>query len=64
MKQANIKYWLDLLPNPYDPTHPSIFKDWRAQGYVDLRHAIAVSSDVYFYEVGGGFQVAARARYR
>jgi penicillin-binding protein 2 len=44
------------LPNAYDPAHPSIFKDWRAQGYVDLRHAIAVSSDVYFYEVGGGFQ--------
>lgn len=44
------------LPNPYDPAHPSIFKDWRAQGLVDLRHAIAVSSDVYFYEVGGGFQ--------
>ncbi len=44
------------LPNPYDPAHPSIFKDWRPQGYVDMRHAIAVSSDVYFYEVGGGFQ--------
>ena len=43
------------LPNPYDPAHPSIFKDWRPQGYVDMRHAIAVSSDVYFYEVGGGF---------
>jgi penicillin-binding protein 2 len=43
------------IPNPYDPAHPSVFKDWRAQGYVDLRHAIAVSSDVYFYEVGGGF---------
>lgn len=44
------------LPNPYDPAHPSIFKDWRPHGYVDLRHALAVSSDVYFYEVGGGFQ--------
>ncbi len=44
------------LPNPYDPSKPSIFKDWRPQGLVDLRHAIAVSSDVYFYEVGGGFQ--------
>ena len=44
------------IPNPYDPAHPSVFKDWRPQGYVDLRHAIAVSSDVYFYEVGGGFQ--------
>ena len=45
------------VPNPYDPAHPSIFKDWRANGWVDVRHAIAYSSDVYFYEVGGGFNV-------
>ncbi|MBU6370488.1 MAG: hypothetical protein KGH93_02355 [Patescibacteria group bacterium] len=44
------------VPNPYDPSHPSVFKDWRAQGWVDMEHAIAVSSDVYFYEVGGGFE--------
>lgn len=44
------------VPNPYDPKKPSVFKDWRAQGLVDMRHAIAVSSDVYFYEVGGGFE--------
>lgn len=44
------------LPNPYDAAHPSIFKDWRVNGWVDVRHAIAVSSDVYFYEVGGGFE--------
>ena len=45
-----------VLENPYDPAHPSIFRDWRPQGYVDMRHAIAVSSDVYFYEVGGGYE--------
>ncbi len=44
------------VPNPFDPAHPSIFKDWRPQGWIDMRHAIAVSSDVYFYEVGGGFE--------
>jgi penicillin-binding protein 2 len=44
------------LPNPYDPAHPSVFKDWQPQGYVDMRHALAMSSDVYFYEVGGGYQ--------
>ena len=44
------------LPNPYDAAHPSVFKDWRANGWVNVRQAIAVSSDVYFYEVGGGFQ--------
>ena len=43
------------VPNPYDKSKPTIFNDWRANGWVDLRHAIAVSSDVYFYEVGGGF---------
>ncbi len=42
--------------NPYDPDHPSVFKDWRPQGFVDMRDAIAVSSDVYFYEVGGGYK--------
>jgi penicillin-binding protein 2 len=43
------------LPNPYDPQNPSIFKDWRVNGPVDMRKAIAVSSDVYFYEIAGGF---------
>jgi len=43
------------VPNPYDPSHPSIFKDWKAHGAVNMRKAIAVSSDVYFYEIGGGF---------
>jgi penicillin-binding protein 2 len=43
------------LPNPYDPDHPSLFRDWKDQGAVDMRKAIEQSSDVYFYEVGGGF---------
>ncbi len=43
------------IPNPYDPSKPSIFKDWKAHGPVDMRRAIAVSSDVYFYAIGGGF---------
>lgn len=44
------------LPNPYDPQKPSVFKDWKAHGAVDMRHAIAISSDVYFYVIGGGFE--------
>lgn len=44
------------LPNPYNPASPTIFRDWKAHGYTDMRRAIAVSSDVYFYEVGGGFE--------
>lgn len=43
------------IPNPYNPSKPSIFKDWKAHGWVDARRAIAVSSDVYFYAVGGGY---------
>ena len=44
------------VPNPYDPSRPTIFKDWRVNGWTDMREAIAVSSDVYFYAVGGGYQ--------
>ncbi|MFA6273813.1 MAG: penicillin-binding transpeptidase domain-containing protein [Candidatus Paceibacterota bacterium] len=44
------------LPNPYFPNQKSIFKDWKAHGWVDMKEAIAVSSDVYFYEIGGGFE--------
>ncbi len=43
------------VPNPYDPAHPTIFKDWKVIGIEDLRRAIAWSSDVYFYMVGGGY---------
>ena len=45
-----------VIPNPYFPDQPSIFKDWKAHGAVDMRRALAVSSDVYFYQIGGGFE--------
>ncbi len=45
-----------VLPNPYNPDNPSIFRDWTVHGWVDMRTAIAVSSDEYFYTIGGGFQ--------
>ena len=44
------------IPNPFFPDKKSTFVDWKAHGYVDMRRAIAVSSNVYFYEVGGGFE--------
>lgn len=44
------------LPNPYDPEKSSRFLDWKPHGWVDLRSAIARSSNVYFYEIGGGFK--------
>lgn len=33
----------------------AFFGDWKAHGATDLRRAIAVSSDVYFYSLGGGY---------
>ena len=44
------------IPNPYFPEKRSVFKDHGSFGYVDMKKAIAVSSDVYFYEIGGGFE--------
>jgi penicillin-binding protein 2 len=45
-----------VVPNPFFPDKPSTFVDWKAHGLVDLRRAIAVSSNVYFYEVTGGYK--------
>ncbi|MFY9462078.1 MAG: penicillin-binding protein 2 [Candidatus Sungiibacteriota bacterium] len=42
------------VPNPYDPTKQTIFKDWTKLGWVDMRRAIAWSANVYFYTIGGG----------
>ena len=42
------------IPNPYDPSAPSIFRDWTVHGWIDMREALAVSSDEYFYTIGGG----------
>jgi len=44
------------IPNPYNPDKPTIFRDWKVHGWVDMREAIAVSSDEYFYTVGGGYK--------
>lgn len=44
------------LPNPYNPDKPSRFLDWKAHGWVNLYSALARSSNVYFYIIGGGFE--------
>lgn len=44
------------IPNPYYPDKKSVFKDHGVFGYVDMRKAISISSDIYFYEIGGGFE--------
>lgn len=47
------------IPNLYHPDQPSRFGDWRANGATDMRTAIAYSSDVYFYIIGGGLPAIA-----
>lgn len=44
------------VPNEYNPEIIYIFRDWRPQGFVDMRRALAVSANVYFYEIGGGYK--------
>lgn len=34
----------------------TVFKDWKAHGYTDMRKALEESSDEYFYQVGGGYK--------
>jgi len=43
------------VPNKYNPREKYIYKDWKAHGWVDVYKAIAVSCNVFFYHVGGGF---------
>lgn len=43
------------LPDPYRPGKNFIFKGWKPLGPVDVKSAIAWSSDIFFYTVGGGF---------
>ena len=44
------------IPNPYFPDQKTIFKDWKIHGWTDMAQALAVSSDVYFYSIGGGYE--------
>lgn len=44
------------IPNPYNPEKPSRFVDWKPHGWVDIHSALARSSNVYFYTIGGGFE--------
>ncbi|MFA6353616.1 MAG: penicillin-binding transpeptidase domain-containing protein [Candidatus Paceibacterota bacterium] len=44
------------IPNPYFPGQKTVFKDWQVNGWTNMMEALAVSSDVYFYEIGGGFE--------
>ncbi len=43
-----------IIPNPYNPGNPARFADWRVQGEMTVRDALAYSSNVFFYIIGGG----------
>jgi penicillin-binding protein 2 len=43
-----------MVPDPYNSSTPTKYADWEPHGYIDLAAALAQSSDVYFYIVGGG----------
>ncbi len=43
-----------MVPNPYNSSTPTRYADWEPHGYINLASALAQSSDVYFYIVGGG----------
>lgn len=44
------------IRNPYNPDQSTVIHDWRAHGWTDMREAIAVSSNVYFFAIGGGLE--------
>ncbi len=44
------------VPNEYNPEITYIYRDWRPHGFVDMRRALAVSANVYFYTIGGGYK--------
>ena len=45
-----------VITSPYDPQQKYVFNDWRNHGWVDMRRAIAVSCNVYFWAIGGGWE--------
>lgn len=45
-----------VIPSPYNPQEKYVFKDWKNHGWVNMKKAIAVSCNVYFWAVGGGWK--------
>lgn len=44
------------ISDPYHPGQKTIFRGVKPLGWVDMRHALANSSNIYFYTVGGGYK--------
>ncbi len=47
--------YLDI-PNPYHPGQYYRYTGWKVLGPLDVQHAIAWSSDIFFYTVAGGYK--------
>ncbi|MFA5722234.1 MAG: penicillin-binding protein 2 [Candidatus Paceibacterota bacterium] len=45
-----------VITSPYDPQEQWVFRDWDDHGWVNMKKAIAVSCNVYFWAVGGGWE--------
>jgi penicillin-binding protein 2 len=43
------------VPNQYDPSVIYTFRDWQALGTLNFYGGVAMSSDVYFYYLAGGY---------
>jgi penicillin-binding protein 2 len=48
-------YGYITVPNQYDPSVRYVFRDWAALGTLDFYGGVAMSSDVYFYYLAGGY---------
>jgi len=44
------------VPNPWNPSNPSVYADLAPNGWYNVSRAIAMSCNVYFYIVGGGYE--------
>lgn len=53
-KEINDQGYIEIR-SKYDPSVVYTFKGVKPHGWVDMKKAIAVSSNVYFYTIGGGY---------
>jgi len=52
------------VPNQYDPSIHYVFRDWSALGTLNFYGGVAMSSDVYFYYLAGGYYENGREIFR
>ena len=52
------------VPNQYDPSILYVFRDWAALGTLNFYSGVAMSSDVYFYYLAGGYYENGREIFR